>query len=59
MSNPVKAKLEKMNKIEVFDVLLGLKDRFDDAAMMVFEVALEVLEAKMPEDEYLRVIEQL
>lgn len=59
MTNPVKAKLNSMTSGEVYEVLLGLKERFDDAAMMVFDVALDVLESKVSEAEFLRLAENL
>ena len=59
MTNPVKAKLNSMTSGEVYEVLLGLKERFDDAAMMVFDVALDVLESKVSETEFLRLAENL
>ena len=59
MTNPVKAKLNRMTSGEVYEVLLGLKERFDDAAMMVFDVALDVLESKVSETEFLRLAENL
>ena len=53
------SKLESLDARQVYDIALELKDKFDDYSSVVFEAALEVLEHKLPEDKYLRVLETL
>lgn len=57
--NPVEARMAKMADGEIYDVLIGLKDRVDAAANMVFEIGLDLLMVRLPEDKLVEVLAKL
>lgn len=55
----IKNKLNNMMAGEVLEILHSLKDKFDDASMLVFEIGLEVLESKVSEEKFIEVTANL
>lgn len=56
--NALEAKLNNMNATQVFDVLAGLMDNESVEADIVINAAMNVLEAKVGESEFCRLMEQ-
>lgn len=57
--NPVEAKMAKMGNAEIYDVLIGLKGRVGDAENMVFEIGLDILMERLPEEKLIAVLAEL
>lgn len=58
MTNAIEAKLNKMTTTEVFEVLAGLMNSDDAVADIAIESAMNVLEDKVGESEFCRLMEQ-
>lgn len=56
--NAIEAKLNNMNATQVFEVLAGLMNSEAAEADIAIEVAMNVLEAKVGEAEFCRLMEQ-
>lgn len=56
--NALEAKLNRMNATQVFEVLAGLMNNESAEADIAIEAAMNVLEAKVGESEFCRLMEQ-
>lgn len=56
--NPMIAKLNKMTANQVFEVVAGLMSNLSSEAEIVIELAMDVLESKVGEAEFCRLMEQ-
>lgn len=57
--NPIEKRMSEMSDGEIYDVLLGLKDRVDDAADLAFNIGLDLLMLRLPEDKFFGVLNRL
>lgn len=59
MNNELANKLSKMNMNEVAEIVARMFNDARDEAAIILDVALEVLETKMPEADFVRFCEKL
>lgn len=59
MTNALTEKLSKLNTDQVAEIAARLSKDYSDEAGIVLEAAMQVLESRMPEADYVRFCEKL